>query len=79
MMRMMQGNCDCKRRIGHAIRTKSLDTNELEYSNLKVLDDTRIAAHTQTMQSLDERSDFFHELPYYKVKEELQNIIKIIQ
>lgn len=73
---MMHGNCECKRRIGHAIRTHRINPEHLAFSSLQVLDDERIAAHTSKMEALEDESDFFKFLPNYQAKEVLSHVVE---
>ncbi len=60
-----KGNCDCKKRVGYAIRSQRLNPKNLEYSDLEKLDDTVTFSFTQAMEEMDELSLVFSNLPKY--------------
>lgn len=76
---MMNGNCDCMRRVGHAIRTHRIDPEKLNYLSLKALPKEHIHEHTKKMEEFEAQSDFFKDLPYYRAEEVLQTVIKKIK
>lgn len=60
------GLCSCDSRIGYAIKNKRLDPKKLEYSNLKEYGKDELVSYMESMESLDEMSDVFSELPVYR-------------
>ena len=57
--------CDCKNRIGYAIKSRRLNPANLEYSRLKREDKDVISDYTQAMEELDAQSLIFAGLPKY--------------
>ena len=60
------GSCDCKKRIGYAVKTHRLNPRNLEYSQLKRLSDSETLLFTQAMDEMDELSFVFAGLPKYR-------------
>ncbi len=60
------GNCDCKKRVGYAIKSQRLNPNNLEYSSLEKLDSSVALGFTQAMEEMDELSLVFESLPKYR-------------
>lgn len=60
------GSCNCRKRIGYAIKTHRLNPQNLEYSHLKKLPDTDTLGFTQAMEEMDELSLIFANLPKYR-------------
>ncbi len=61
-----KGNCDCKKRVGYAIKSQRLNPNNLEYSDLEKLDNAVTLGFTQAMEEMDELSLVFGRLPQYR-------------
>ncbi len=61
-----KGSCNCKKRVGYAIKSHRLNPNNLEYSNLEKLDDKVALGFTQAMEEIDELSLIFSNLPQYR-------------
>lgn len=64
-----QGSCNCKKRIGYAIKNHRLIPEQLEYSLLKKLDNDNVQDITKTMEQLDSISLLFTTMPKYKYPE----------
>lgn len=60
------GSCNCRKRVGYAIKTHRLNPQNLEYSDLKKLPDTNTLGFTQAMEEMDELSLIFANLPKYR-------------
>lgn len=60
------GSCNCRKRVGYAIKTHRLNPQNLEYSDLKRLPDTDTLGFTQAMEEMDELSLIFANLPKYR-------------
>lgn len=60
------GSCNCRKRVGYAIKTHRLNPQNLEYSDLKKLPDTDTLGFTQAMEEMDELSLIFANLPKYR-------------
>jgi RNA polymerase sigma factor (sigma-70 family) len=75
-----QGSCNCRKRIGYAIKNHRLIPAQLEYSLLKKLDNDNVREVTETMEQLDTISLLFAGMPKYKYPktagEFLDNLIK---
>lgn len=60
------GSCNCKKRLGYAVKQRRLDPRKLEYKNLKLLDSGVLEDCKENMETIDELSLVFHTLPNYK-------------
>lgn len=76
---LMNGRCNCSKRIGYAIETHRLAPERLEYSCLKQLETSEVNAFTKKMEQLDDISGIFFAMPKYKnpkaAKEFLSDLI----
>ncbi len=74
------GSCNCRKRVGYAIKNQRLNPHNLEYSGLKKLDSSVSLGFTQAMEEMDELSLVFAELPKYRspkvVKDFFQKLLK---
>lgn len=70
------GKCNCRKRVGYAIQSRRLNLNNLEYSNMKKLDDHVTFGVRQAMEKMDELSFVFAELPKYRSTEIIKDFIK---
>lgn len=70
------GKCDCKKRIGYAIKTQRLNPENLEYSKLSALDENVVANYIQAMEEMDALSLVFSRLPKYQSPEAIQNFVE---
>lgn len=70
------GKCNCRKRVGYAIQSHRLNLNNLEYSNMKKLDDHVTFGVRQAMEKMDELSFVFAELPKYRSTEIIKDFIK---
>lgn len=61
-----QGNCNCTRRIGYAIKNHRLFPERLEYSILKSLENDNPQEITKAMEQMDSISQLFASMPKYK-------------
>lgn len=60
------GGCNCKKRVGYAIKSHRLNPKILEYSELEKLSDADTLGFTQAMEEMDEMSLIFANLPKYR-------------
>ncbi len=60
------GSCNCKKRVGYAIKSHRLNPKNLEYSELEKLSDADTLGFTQAMEEMDEMSLIFGNLPKYR-------------
>lgn len=60
------GSCNCRKRVGYAIKNQRLNPHNLEYTSLKGLDDSVSLGFTHAMEEMDELSLIFAELPKYR-------------
>lgn len=70
------GRCSCRKRIGYAIQSQRLNPHNLEYTNLKKLDDNVSMGFVQAMEKMDELSLVFAELPKYRSTEVIKDFLK---
>lgn len=70
------GRCNCRKRVGYAIQSQRLNPNNLEYTNLKKLDDSVTFGFKQAMENMDELSFVFAELPKYRSTEVIKDFLK---
>ncbi len=60
-----KGSCDCKKRVGYAIKSQRLNPKKLEYSDLEKLDNSVTFVFTQAMEEMEDLSHVFESLPKY--------------
>lgn len=60
------GRCDCRKRIGYAVKQKRLDPSHLEYNGLEPLNESMLLACKDKMEQMDQLSGVFGSLPQYK-------------
>lgn len=60
------GKCNCKKRVGYAIKTHRLQPKNLEYSHLEKIKEEDYYRFIEAMDEMDRISDVFSELPKYK-------------
>ncbi len=60
------GRCDCKKRVGFAIKSQRLNPKRLEYSGLEKLDSAVALGFTQAMEEMDGLSHIYESLPNYR-------------
>jgi RNA polymerase sigma factor (sigma-70 family) len=70
------GMCDCKKRIGYAVRQRRLNPGKLEYTRLDQLDGGLLLDIKNQMESLDDLSAVFSDLPKYKAPNTAQAFLK---
>jgi DNA-directed RNA polymerase specialized sigma24 family protein len=70
------GKCNCKKRIGYAIQTNRLNPENMEYRNLKKLNEEDVNNYTQAMEEMDELSLVFSELSHYRSPESVYHFIE---
>lgn len=70
------GKCNCKKRIGYAIQTQRLNPENLEYSNLKRVDESTADHYKQAMEEMDEQSLVFAKLPRYHSPAGMRNFVE---
>ncbi len=70
------GCCDCKKRVGFAIKSQRLNPNHLEYSSLEKLDSTDTLGFTQAMEEMDELSLVFGSLPKYRSPQAIRGFLE---
>lgn len=63
---MVNGHCDCMRRLGHAIQTHRLYPQACEYLSLKQLPKEQIQLYTKQMVAFEAQSDKSMHLNRYK-------------
>lgn len=73
---MHSGNCDCLRRVGHALRTHRIDSSNLNYVALEKLPKDVVNAHTEKMEEFETQSDFFAQMPSFQAKDVLQKVVE---
>lgn len=73
---MVNGHCDCMRRLGHAIQTHRLYPQACEYLSLKQLPKEQIQLYTKQMEAFEAQSDLFDTLPYYQAEHVLAQVIQ---
>jgi RNA polymerase sigma factor (sigma-70 family) len=72
------GKCDCRRRIGYAIKTNRLNPGCLDYTSLPKLDEDTVLCYTQAMEELDELSLVFAQLPKYRAPEAVRGFVETL-
>ncbi len=72
------GKCSCRKRIGYAIQSRRLDPQNLEYANLKRMDDNLTFGFKQAMEKMDDLAYVFAELPKYQSPEVTRDFIRKI-
>ncbi len=70
------GRCNCRKRVGYAIQSQRLNPHNLEYTDLKKLDDSLTFGFKQAMEKMDELSLVFAELPKYRSTEVIKDFLK---
>lgn len=60
------GSCCCKKRVGYAIKQNRINPKNLEYSELEKLDKSTLLDCKDKMETLDELSTVFTNMPKYK-------------
>lgn len=60
------GKCNCKKRIGYAIKTHRLNPENPEYGRLEKYDDQNTLEFTEAMEEMDRLSQVFSGLPKYR-------------
>ena len=70
------GRCNCRKRVGYAIQSQRLNPHNLEYTDLKRLDDSLTFGFKQAMEKMDELSLVFAELPKYRSTEVIKDFLK---
>lgn len=69
------GGCNCRKRVGYAIQSHRLHPQNLEYTNLKQLNNSASLGFKQTMEKMDELSLIFAELPKYHSPEMIKKFL----
>lgn len=69
------GKCNCKKRVGYAIKTHRLDPKKLEYSNLEQLESIDTLDFIEAMEEMDRLTDVFAQLPKYRSKNFLKCLL----
>lgn len=73
------GGCNCRKRVGYAVQSQRLHPQNLEYTNLKKLNNGVGLGFTQAMEKIDELSLIFAELPKYHSPEVVKEfLLKLI-
>ena len=67
--------CDCKKRVGYAIKTRRLDPSNLEYSRLEKAE---AEEYTQAMEEIDAWSALFSKLPRYRCPKTARDFLRKI-
>lgn len=70
------GCCDCKKRVGFAVKTQRLNPKALQYSTLQKLDDKDTLGFIQAMEKMDEMSMVFADMPKYRCSEDMKNFLE---
>lgn len=63
------GKCNCKKRVGYAIKTHRLNPKNLEYSNL---DCSENQSFTRAMEEMDDLSFIFADMPKYRADQDIK-------
>lgn len=63
------GKCNCKKRVGYAIKTHRLNPKNLEYSNL---DRSENQSFTRAMEEMDDLSFIFADMPKYHANQDIK-------
>lgn len=69
------GMCDCRKRIGYAVKSHRLNPSDLEYSRLEKLDDAVLINYTKSMEHIDSISLLFTGMPRYKSPQNAKEFI----
>lgn len=70
------GGCNCRKRVGYAIQNHRLNPQNLEYTNAKKLDKNVTLGFTQAMETMDELSLVFAQLPKYRSPEVIKDFLQ---
>lgn len=62
---LVNGKCDCKKRVTYAIKQKRINPQNPEYSNLKELPETLTAKYINAMEKIDIATDTYSHLKKY--------------
>lgn len=77
------GFCSCEKRIGYAIKHNRISPSKLKYTNLEELNQDTLIGYTEIMESIDEISEVFSELPMYhspvSAKKFIKNLLQLPQ
>lgn len=74
------GKCNCKKRIGYAIKTHRLDPENPEYGCLEKYDDQSTLEFTEAMEEMDRLSQVFSRLPKYRSPLDAKSfLVKLLQ
>jgi len=61
-------NCRCNERVSYAVKNKRLHPHNLEYINLEEIEESYLNKFIKSMEVMEEYSDVFSKLPFYKSK-----------
>ncbi len=70
------GACNCKKRIGYAIKSHRLNPLKLEYSGLEQLEENLLVTYTEKMETIDDLSTIFDNTIKYKSPSAAKAFIK---
>ncbi|MDR0879141.1 MAG: RNA polymerase sigma factor [Clostridioides sp.] len=70
------GFCSCEKRIGYAIKHNRISPKKLRYVNLEEMNQDTLIDYTEIMESIDEISEVFSELPMYRSPVSAKKFIK---
>ena len=59
------GFCKCENRLNYAVKNSRLNTENLEYTNLRILDESLLSKYTEIMENIEEMADVFGKTPEY--------------
>ena len=59
------GFCKCENRLNYAVKNSRLNTENLEYTNLRILDKSLLSKYTEVMENMEEMADVFEKAPEY--------------
>lgn len=72
------GMCSCYKRVGYAVSQHRINPQKLEFGNLKQLDQDTLETVKQEMETLDEASLIFSNMPEYRITDKAKDFIEKI-
>lgn len=74
------GTCNCKKRVGYAIKEHRINPQKLDFRGLSILDSNILMSCKESMEEIDELSETFEKFPHYQssleVKQFIQNLLQ---
>jgi RNA polymerase sigma factor (sigma-70 family) len=70
------GKCNCQKRVGYAVQTNRLNPKNLEYSQMKKIDQESSLEFTKAMEDMDDMTFVFADLPKYQSPDRVKDFFK---